>query len=284
MSHGILVSIKPIDGQKPAQIILQQDDARATINLPANQPITITPDSSTKYCTGWHDISTHTGHTCEHNSIVDTKHEQCYPCRQKTDFNPAFYNTTDISDKQAAYNNSPHSVYVAYFGGGLAKAGISADSRGLRRLREQGALLYTIIDSFPNAEIAHHHEDRLIAAGLRNGVSRRQKSRALEQALDLSREINQLESILGSVGQAEGSKITNQLDDYFYGSYPAIKITPNHAVAISGTIRGVVGRYLVLENNDRLYGTWLDSLLGYRLNITNDITPIEAAPEQVSLF
>ena len=44
-------------------------------------------------------------------------------------FNPAFYNTTQISQKQAIYNERPHSVCIAYFGNGLAKEGIMSVAR-----------------------------------------------------------------------------------------------------------------------------------------------------------
>lgn len=283
MTSQILASIRPIDGQSPAQLILQQAQSRDEFDLPVNLPLTITPDFSTKYCTGWHDIGTHQGHSCPDAAIVDNRHEQCYPCRQRTDFNPAFYNTTDISDKQAAYNNSPHSVYIAYFGGGLAKAGISADSRGLRRLREQGAWLYVIVDSFPDATIAHYHEDQLIKKGLRNSVSRRQKANVLRSAINIQHEAEAFQSLLKSL-ELPTLDIVDQLDDYFYGAYPDATITPTTTEPISGTVRGVVGRYLVLENNQRLYGYWLDSLRGYPLAFSSDIMSIEAQPEQVSLF
>lgn len=283
MVHGILVSLRPIDKQAPAQLVLQQADARQDLDLSHNLPITITPDTATRYCTGWYDIGTHSGHVCPDNATVDDKHEQCYPCRQRTNFNPAFYNTTDISDEQAAYNNSPHSVYLAYFGNGLAKAGISADSRGTRRLREQGALFYTIIDSFASADIAHYHEDRLIASGFRNSVNRRQKSKVLEAVLDLPSELTTFQSLL-TQSDLTDQPIISQLDDYFYDKYPAQAIIPITNQPLSGVVRGVVGRYLVLDNNDRLYGVWLDSLLGYQLTIDDSITPIEAPPQQASLF
>lgn len=275
--------MRPIDGQTPAQLVLQRGDARHSIDLAANRPITITPDTTTKHCTGWYDIETHTGHTCPDSAIVDTRHQQCYACRQRTDFNPAFYNTTDISAKQAAYNNSPHSVYVAYFGGSLAKAGISADSRGLRRLREQGALLYAVIDSFPSADVAHYHEDQLIATGLRNSVNKRQKAKVFESPINQQHETTVFQSLLDErdIGQ---HVIIDQLDDFYYGAYNDQPVTPIDNHPISGTVQAIVGRYLVLDNNDRLYGIWLDTLLGYHLTIDDDITSIAAPPQQASLF
>ena len=283
MHDGILVSIRPIDGGQPAQLILQHGDARHALDLSPQLPLTITLDTTTKYCTGWYDIATHTAHLCNESAIVDTKHEQCYVCRQRTDFNPAFYNTTDISDKQAVYNNSPHSVYIAYFGDDLAKAGISADSRGLRRLREQGALFYAIIDSFPNAQIAHYYEDQLIAAGLRNSVSKRQKAKVLEHSIDQRQATEQLKGILAALGYADRT-IVSQLDDYFYGTYPKAGITTITNEPISGTVCGVVGRYLVFANNDYYYGVWLDTLLGYRLTIDDSIVAIISPPTQTFLF
>ncbi len=79
-------------------------------------------------------------------------------------------------------------MYVAYFGNNLAKAGIMSDSRGRERLYEQGAILYAIIGSFPNATVAHNLENRLIQKGLKNSITKKQKSTVFEKDVNIAEE------------------------------------------------------------------------------------------------
>lgn len=283
MMTGILISIRSIGPEQLGELVLKSGTERQLYALPLGKTLTIAVDSTIKYCIGWYDILTHAGFTCEDSAIIDPKREQCYKCHKRTAFNPAFYNSNQISDQQAAYNDQPHQLYVAYFGNGLAKAGISSLSRGDKRLREQGALLYAVIDDFPSANIARYHEASLIKNGLLNSVTKRQKATQLAQVIDLDSELARFNQMLTSLGYGK-LEIISQVDSYFYGSYPQQAITPRFEQPISGQVRGLVGRYLVLSNQTRLYGTWLDTLRGYQLIITDTITPIETTPDQLSLF
>jgi hypothetical protein len=266
-----------------ARIVLQTDDSFENYTLTSGLPLTIMPDFETRYCVGWHDIATHTKHPCDTQAIVDTKYESCFACRKKTDFNPAFYNTSTLSAKQADYNNAPHSVYVAYFGGGLAKAGITSDSRGLQRIYEQGALLYAVVASCPDATVAHNLEDRLIQSGLKNSVTKKQKSDALLRPFDVTHEQDRFQKILARLDYADADIHAN-LNHFFYDNYPKEPVVALGDNPISGYVIGVVGRYLILENNSVLYGYWLSKLSGYYASFDNKVQPIDHQPIQASLF
>lgn len=282
---NIMIISRPITESSPAHVVLQKPDrSYDTYSFTQGAPILITmTDQTTKHCVGWYDIATHTNHPCDNGKILDSNYESCFECRQKTGFNPAFYNTADISAAQAVYNSRPHSAYVAYFGGGLAKAGIMSDSRGLERIYEQGALLYCIIGNYPDATQAHNIESRLIAKGAKNSVTKRQKEKALTNRFDRETEEEGFRHILKTL-DLDDKAIVSNLGHFFFGDYPHKPIEPIGHHPLSGTIRGVVGRYLVLDNAHHLYGMWLSDLSGFEIEIENTVTAIEASPVQASLF
>lgn len=252
--------------------------------LDQGSPITIiTQNPDTKFCTGWYDIQAHENHPCEDGREVGAKYDSCFACRTKTGFNPAFYHAESISDTQAAYNKQPHSVYVAYFGDGLCKAGIMSDSRGLERVYEQGALLYVNLGSFGDAYAARELEAELIQRGLRNSVSKKQKERVFYCILDPEQAINEFAQLLASF-DLPNKDIVSNVGHFFFGNHPRRSVIPISDQPTSGNITGLVGRFLIVENGGRLYGQWLDHLFGYAVNIENQLVPFTHEPEQVSLF
>ncbi len=284
MSKLAIIS-RPITDSSGAYLLLENEDHSLERHLlkKGDPLLAIINDSSKKYCVGWYDVTTHTNHVCEGGREVEVKYDSCFECRQKTGFNPAFYNTSEISSVQQDYNNKPHSVYVSYFGDGIAKAGIMSDSRGLERLFEQGALFYYVVGTFENADAAHRVESKLINSGLKNSVTKRQKEKALAKPLDANIERQLFSDILRGL-ELPDKKVVSNLDLFFFGSYPRKSIEPIGENPISGTVRAVVGRYLVLDNNDRLYGFWLSGLFGFKVELSKELKEIKAEPEQVSLF
>lgn len=284
MSKKVITS-RPISENSVGYLVLEDENRKfSKFLLSKDMPLTISIDNpEVRRCTGWYDILTHTHHPCEKNCVVDSRYDACYECRQKTDFNPAFYNTTNISTAQTKYNEQPHSVYIAYFGGGIAKSGMTADSRGLQRLYEQGALLYYLVGSFDDATKAHNVEDKLIHEGLLNSVTKRQKERILTNTMDIDREEQSFSKILNELGYNKANIVCN-LEHFFYGQRPTEQIIAIGDRPISGQVRGIIGRYLVLQNNGALYGFWLSKLHGYSIEITDEIQDIKPEPQQISLF
>ncbi len=284
MSKLTIIS-RPITDSSSAYVLLENEDhslEKYVLNKGELILLAIT-DPSKKYCVGWYDVTTHTNHVCDGSREVDIKYDSCFECRQRTGFNPAFYNTSDISAVQQDYNNKPHSVYISYFGDGLAKAGIMSDSRGLERLFEQGALFYCIVGTFENANAAHRIESELINGGLKNSITKRQKEKVLSEPFNKDNERETFSNILKGLDLAD-KEIVSNLDHFFFGNYPNKGIKPIGENPISGIISGIVGRYLVLDNNDRLYGFWLSDLSGFKVELSKEIKVIEPEPEQVSLF
>lgn len=275
---------RPITNSSGAYLLLE-NEVHSLEKYPLNKgdSILITITDTKKYCVGWYDVTTHTNHMCDDHREVDRKYESCFECRKKTGFNPAFYNTSDISAIQQEYNSKPHSVYISYFEDGLAKAGIMSDSRGLERLFEQGAIFYCIVGSFESAGAAHTIESQLISSGLKNSVTKKQKEKALSKPIKGNDERAIFAGILKNLDLGH-KEIVSNLDHFFFGDYANKAVEPIGENPISGIICGIVGRYLVLNNNNRLYGFWLSDLSGSKVTISNEVKKIEPEPEQVSLF
>ena len=125
------------------------------------QDLSLEFDFSTKYCTGWVDFENHCSQICPDSATVDGKYENCLKCRDRTGFNPAFYNADSVSAQQEKINQNPHFVYLAYFAPGVIKVGISQEERGIRRLLEQGARLALKLETFSSALIARQYEAKI---------------------------------------------------------------------------------------------------------------------------
>ncbi|HEY1835719.1 MAG TPA: DUF2797 domain-containing protein [Candidatus Saccharimonadales bacterium] len=257
----ILIAVKPTTGTKDSTLVFDSGSGELTIyELRKGEPVTISVrNKEKKHCQGWYDIAAHQNYPCEAGNLVDAKFDSCYVCRRKTDFNPGFYNSSTISAKQSAYNAKPHSVYIAYFGNELYKAGIQSDSRGLDRLFEQGALYYSIIERAKNAYEAHELEAKLIAQGLRNSVTKKQKQDSYETLyrLDDAEIEHAFRRKVHELRLTDDLQIHTNLDIFFFDNRPTEPITTIHTETISGKVRGIVGNYLVVENGNRLFGLWL---------------------------
>ena len=127
------------------------------------QDLSLEFDFSTKYCTGWVDFYNHCSQICPDSATVDGKYENCLKCRDRTGFNPAFYNADSVSAQQEKINQNPHFVYLAYFAPEVIKVGISQEERGIRRLLEQGARLALKLETFASALIARQYEAKISA-------------------------------------------------------------------------------------------------------------------------
>src|SRR5690349_6321107 len=92
-------------------------------------------------------------YVCPDQVMIDKKFDVCPTCQQRTGFNPAFYHASSVSSQQEERNLEPHLLYLAHFGKGIVKVGISHAARNRSRLLEQGARSAIVLDIFPTAHI-----------------------------------------------------------------------------------------------------------------------------------
>lgn len=252
---------------------------------------TLSFDTNVKRCIGWYDLATKQCHRCPGDRQIDDKYEQCSECQQKTGFNPAFYNTTDISQQQTELNKQPHILYLAYFSPDVVKVGISYAERKLARLLEQGARNAAILETFPSANIARQYEAKIARLpGLCESVQLRKKAAILaNEHYDSALAEQILRQTIKQIAEQLGVDFdNNELLDLSPHMF-AIESIDNDLTEITepmiaGHFVGLIGSMLIMQQNDRFIFLPLKKYIGYDMNISRTVEQIDLVPVQASLF
>ena len=184
------------------------------------QDLSLEFDFSVKYCTGWVDFENRCSQICPDHATVDEKYENCLKCRDKTGFNPAFYNANSVSAQQEKINQNPHFVYLAYFAPNVIKVGISQEERGIRRLLEQGARLAIKLETFSSALIARQYEAKISKLdGIAETLPVHKKMELIKQPFDRAAGERELRQKLLEIEQKIGVSFPKSklipCEDYF---------------------------------------------------------------------
>ncbi len=258
---------------------------------PLDKTLTLSFDTTQRYCIGWGDLETGEVFVCPDNSFVESKYEQCPGCQRRTGFNPAFYHATSVSEKQQARNQQPHILYLAHFGPGITKVGISHAARGNRRLLEQGARSAIILDTFPTALIARQYEAKIAAQpDIAETIQLRKKVAALT-SYDPSTGIDELQKTKQTIeavlsAQFSGDQVLTFDDHYFPAGLPDLTDgydTTEHAM-ISGQAVGMLGSLLFCKQQDTPLFLPLKKFIGYKMTLSYDETVVNLPARQISLF
>lgn len=260
--------------------------------VPVGKTLTLKFDTSKRYCIGWHDITNGGRHVCPDANIIDTKYEQCPACQKRTGFNPAFYNTTNISSQQEVRNLEPHILYLAHFGTNIIKVGISHAARGNSRLLEQGARSALVLDTFPTAHIARQYEAKIASLqGIAETVLLSKKVAALSTPYNSA---DASATLLATKTRAEEELKTTfsgvdilHLDNRFFPTdtppLDNIYDATSHNL-ISGKARGMLGSLLFCEQQDTQLFLPLKKYIGYKVSISDTETALDLPAQQISLF
>ena len=179
------------------------------------QDLSLDFDFSIKYCTGWVDFENRYSQICPDYATVDEKYENCLKCRDKTGFNPAFYNASSVSVQQEKINQNPHFVYLAYFAPNVIKVGISQEERGIRRLLEQGARLAIKLETFSSALIARQYEAKISKLdGIVETLPVHKKMELIKQAFDYAAGERELRQKLLEIEQKIGVVVSEIQANY----------------------------------------------------------------------
>jgi hypothetical protein len=216
-----------------------------------------------RHCTGRYDLETGRGVPCpDQIRLVDAAHEQCGACFAATGFNPAFYNSPQISAQQRRRNAEPHLVYLVSFGAGALKVGMTHAPRRLARLLEQGARLGAIIASFPSAEAARELEASIVGEfGVAESVRAARKRQLLGVPLALDAARRELAALVEQVASHHPNVDAHApivaLDQHYFGAAPVPRtitdLSETLPHCISGRCLGMIGDVLVMAQGDRHY-------------------------------
>jgi hypothetical protein len=280
------------DGDLAPSLTLHRDGAEHFESLaPRGKTLTLSFDTGTRYCTGWHDLATSESSPCPEQATIITNYDQCMHCQRKTGFNPAFYNASSVSEQQQARNAEPHILYLAHFGPGVVKVGISYSKRGIRRLLDQGARSALIIKDYPNANIARQYEAKIAALdGIAETLQLKTKYRLLAFPYDPDAGVNELlntrQRLIEELKIQPDDNQPLLLEPHYLGEHT---FAPHQLVhlqdgRISGKSLGMIGSSYIAEQDGTPYFLSLGNLTGYKVAISEDEQPNVHAPQQVSLF
>ena len=255
------------------------------------QDLSLEFDFSTKYCTGWVDFDNHCSQICPDSATVDGKYENCLKCRDRTGFNPAFYNADSVSAQQEKINQNPHFVYLAYFAPGVIKVGISQEERGIRRLLEQGARLALKLETFSSALIARQYEAKIARLdGVVETMPIHKKLELVKQPFNRADGEKKLQQKLLEIEQKIGiSFLRSELipcEDYFHTTGVDLTrvVLMKDQNQLTGRVRSIIGPILITDYDGQLLAYNMKKFIGYQAQkITGDIE-LELPSEQLTLF
>lgn len=273
-------------------LLLLQDAATFIAMHPLGNCFTLTFDKTRRFCTGWRDITTGERSRCPDENTIDAKYEQCAACQKRTGFNPAFYHATSVSSQQEARNQEPHILYLAHFGPGTIKVGISLAARGKSRLLEQGARSAIILDTFPSAHIARQYEAKIAQIpAIVETLQQRKKSDLLTKPYDAPAATHELLTAKQHIEELTDTRFSDatpiQFDSFYFPSgTPPLQDSHNTSDndMISGEGIGMLGAALFCRQNDTLLYLPLKKYVGYKVTLTRTVTAIDTPAMQTSLF
>jgi len=259
---------------------------------PDEGPLTLTFDTKERFCSGWYDMKSGISYVCPDHSIVDKKFDNCPACQQRTGFNPAFYHATSVSAQQEERNLEPHLLYLAHFGEGIVKVGISHAARNRSRLLEQGARSATILETFPTAHIARQYEAQIAALpGIVETLQVQRKIKTLTEKYDNSKARNELlatkERIEKTIGKTFSQTEVQAFDSvYFPKGSPKLEDAFNTSDLnmISGKSIGMLGSFLFCLQQDTPVFLSLKKYIGYPVTLSFAETNIALPAQQMSFF
>ena len=255
------------------------------------QNLSLEFDFSTKYCTGWVDFENRCSQICPDHATVDEKYENCLKCRNKTGFNPAFYNANSVSVQQEKINQNPHFVYLEYFAPGVIKVGISQEERGIRRLLEQGARLAIKLETFSSALIARQYEAKISKLdGIAETLPVSKKMELIKLPFDRATGERELRQKLLEIEQKIGVSFPKSelipCEDYFQTAgvdLSRVVLMKNYGQLV-GHVRSVIGSIVITDYGGQLLAYNIKKLIGYRAQKVDGEIGLDLPAEQLTLF
>ena len=255
------------------------------------QDLSLKFDFSIKYCAGWVDFENRCSQICPDHATVDEKYENCLKCRDKTGFNPAFYNASSVSVQQEKINQNPHFAYLAYFAPNVIKVGISQEERGIRRLLEQGARLAIKLETFSSALIARQYEAKISKLdGIAETLPVYKKLELIKQPFDRTigeRELRQkLLEIEQKIGVSFPKSELIPCEDYFQtvGVDLSRVVLMKDCSQLVGHVRSVIGSIVITDYDGQLLAYNIKKLIGYRAQKVDREIELDLPTEQLTLF
>ena len=239
----------------------------------------------------WVDFENRCSQICPDHATVDEKYENCLKCRDKTGFNPAFYNASSVSVQQEKINQNPHFVYLAYFAPNVIKVGISQEERGIRRLLEQGARLAIKLETFSSALIARQYEAKISKLdGIVETLPVHKKMELIKQPFDRATGERELRQKLLEIEQKIGVSFPKSelipCEDYFQTTgvdLSRVVLMKDYSQLV-GHVRSIIGSIVITDYDGQLLAYNVKKFIGYRAQKVDREIELDLPTEQLTLF
>lgn len=251
---------------------------------------------SRRFCVGRYSLKTLKSVPCPTGAVIENNSSvTCDACMQANAFSPFFYNTQQqLSAEQLEYSREPHDVYLAHFGGGIVKVGISNSARTETRLLEQGVRLATVVCTVSSAFKARAIEEKARSVlRIPENVRGDMKRRLLNVEFDLhaaKTELRQRLEQMRTEFRLEGMK-GGEFDPepfYFGGEQfqpPVTDLCDQDPKKISGRMVGMVGDLLIAIQRGRYFMVSLRQIMSHLVVINEVEETIQYRPPiQATLF
>lgn len=236
-----------------------------------------------RFCIGRHDLVTCTSSPCPVRAeLAAGAPEQCSACFVVTGFNPAFYNAPQISEQQRRRNRMPHVVYLAYFGAGALKVGMTLAARGVSRLLEQGARFGAVIASCEDADrareleeyVARHHD---VAESVRVARKRQLLGAPLAGAAARAELAAKIALIARERPEVNADAEVLAFDGFYGGAHllgaSATDLSETEPLAISGHCLGMIGDVMIAIQGEQRFLLSVSAMVGHRVRIGSGVRP-----------
>ena len=233
------------------------------------QDLSLEFDFSVKYCTGWVDFENRCSQICPDYATVDEKYENCLKCRDKTGFNPAFYNA-QFGFCPTRKNQSKSALcLLGVFRTKRHKSwNLARRARNSEIIGAGSAISHKISKQFSSALIARQYEAKISKLdGIAETLPVHKKMELIKQAFnraDGERELRQkLLEIEQKIGVSFPKSELITCEDYFQTAgvdLSRVVLMKDYSQLV-GHVRSVIGSIVITDYDGQLLAYNIKSLL-----------------------
>lgn len=245
-----------------------------------------------RYCTGF--IKDGTYNECKFNNKLEKGYSgQCAYCEKIQGFKSAFIMGDLTHERSEEILSKEYFIYLGYFEPGILKVGTANTSRSSLRLIEQDCLIYTFIAKGNGYKV--QKLEHLISK--RFGVTENIKSGHKFKYLHIKPNEGQAkEKLNATFNKIKNEYLNTEYEDLFFNAISIKNLLKSNNIYfpdnykkfeetnLYGTFEGLRGRYLLLENSNRIAAFDINLLIGRKIVEYLDYYEYNFNEEQLSLI
>lgn len=252
--------------------------------------------SKKRLCPGAYSLLEWKYSPCEQEvDLTGSKYERCRKCEDKIGFkNAFFFGEESVDGEVGKYLSQPHLLYLAFFAPGIIKVGTTSEQRGIDRLYEQDAQVFSYIAEASGRDI--DSIERFVSDNfkIREHVQLQNKIKNLSLGVDQNEAERKIQDVFEKIKKGLNG---TEFEDWLY---PSIEVQYLERVGdvknlhdieflneydeIGGTILSVRGRLILFENDKSVFAIDGKKLIGQVLEDSDTDIKMAKKNTQRSLF